>query len=146
MKQIKGDLIKLAQAGEFDVIIHGCNCFHTMGAGIAHTIRRAFPEAYYADGTTPYADHNKLGLYSFAHIGNLIVVNAYTQFDYRGPRNADYAAIKKAFNGIKKQFTGKRIGYPLIGAGLAGGNWNIISQIIDEELHGEDHTLVIFEP
>lgn len=27
MKIIKGDLIKLALDGKFDVIIHGCNCF-----------------------------------------------------------------------------------------------------------------------
>ena len=35
MKIIKGNLISLALAGEFEVIIHGCNCFCTMGAGIA---------------------------------------------------------------------------------------------------------------
>ena len=38
-----------------------------------------------------------------------------------------------------------RIGYPKIGAGLAGGDWSIIEKIIDEELQGTDHTLVIFE-
>jgi len=35
--------------------------------------------------------------------------------------------------------------YPAIGAGLAGGNWEVISQIIEEELDGEDHTLVVYE-
>ena len=44
------------------------------------------------------------------------------------------------------QFGGKRIGYPLIGAGLAGGDWQIISAIINEELVGENHTLVRFAP
>ena len=44
--KIKGDLIKLAIKGDFDVIIHGCNCFCTMGAGIAKSIKTAFPEAY----------------------------------------------------------------------------------------------------
>ncbi len=43
---------------------------------------------------------------------------------------------------VKLHFSGRRIGYPLIGAGLAKGNWKLISQIIDEELEGEDHTLV----
>ena len=38
--------------------------------------------------------------------------------------------------------TGKRIGYPRIGAGLAKGDWGVISNIIDVELGGEDHTLV----
>ena len=35
MNIVKGDLIKSAKEGQFDVIIHGCNCFNTMGAGIA---------------------------------------------------------------------------------------------------------------
>jgi len=33
----------------------------------------------------------------------------------------------------------------MIGAGLAGGDWGVISTIIKEELEGEDHTLVLFE-
>jgi O-acetyl-ADP-ribose deacetylase (regulator of RNase III) len=35
IKYVDGDLIKLALKGEFDVIVHGCNCFCQMGAGIA---------------------------------------------------------------------------------------------------------------
>lgn len=41
-KEIKGDLIKLALEGEFDVIAHGCNCFCTMGAGIAVAMKNTF--------------------------------------------------------------------------------------------------------
>lgn len=44
MNHIQGDLIALDMAGKFDVIVHGCNCFHAMGAGIAKTIATAFPE------------------------------------------------------------------------------------------------------
>ncbi|HBG21357.1 MAG TPA: phosphatase, partial [Desulfobulbaceae bacterium] len=43
-------------------------------------------------------------------------------------------------------FAGKKIGYPKIGAGLGGGNWDRISAIIDEELAGEDHSLVLYTP
>ena len=49
------------------------------------------------------------------------------------------------FRKLKNDFGGKRIGYPLIGAGLAGGDWKKISNIIDEELTDEAHTLVEFE-
>ena len=42
MKTVKGDLIHLALAGEFDVIVHGCNCYCTMGVGIAKTIKQKF--------------------------------------------------------------------------------------------------------
>jgi O-acetyl-ADP-ribose deacetylase (regulator of RNase III) len=59
---------------------------------------------------------------------------------------ADYDAIRSVFKKIKSNFSGKRIGYPKIGAGLAGGDWDQISKIIDEELIDEDHTLVEFAP
>jgi O-acetyl-ADP-ribose deacetylase (regulator of RNase III) len=42
MEYIEGDLIKLALEGKFDVIAHGCNCFCTMGAGIAPQMAETF--------------------------------------------------------------------------------------------------------
>ena len=85
---MQGDLIALAKVGEFDVIVHGCNCFCTMGAGIAKGIRAAFPAAYDADLATTPGDRSKLGTCTFAQVESsgspLVVVNAYTQFDYRG--------------------------------------------------------------
>jgi O-acetyl-ADP-ribose deacetylase (regulator of RNase III) len=47
---------------------------------------------------------------------------------------------------MKQEFSGKRIGIPLIGAGLAGGDWNKIAAIIDEAMQGEDITLVRYVP
>jgi len=35
---------------------------------------------------------------------------------------------------INRQFKDMHIGMPLIGAGLAGGNWNEISEVVAEEL------------
>jgi O-acetyl-ADP-ribose deacetylase (regulator of RNase III) len=150
MKTIKGDLIRLALNNEFDVIIHGCNCFNHMGAGIAKTIKQNFPEAYAADQKTRKGDKGKLGRYSYATVDvngdALVVINAYTQFEWWGKGNkADYKAIESVFRLIKKNFSGKRIGYPAIGAGLAGGNWQTISAIIETELEGEDHTFVEFK-
>jgi O-acetyl-ADP-ribose deacetylase (regulator of RNase III) len=52
--------------------------------------------------------------------------------------------VASAFRQIKKRFSGKRIGYPKIGAGFGGGDWERIAAIIDQELKGEDHTLVVF--
>jgi O-acetyl-ADP-ribose deacetylase (regulator of RNase III) len=53
-----------------------------------------------------------------------------------------YDAIAAAMASVKKQFSGKTIGYPRIGAGLAGGDWSVIAPIIDCALDGETHTLV----
>jgi O-acetyl-ADP-ribose deacetylase (regulator of RNase III) len=43
---------------------------------------------------------------------------------------------------VKQAYAGCRIGYPALGAGLAGGDWTLIAAIIDEELTGEDHVFV----
>ena len=147
MKTIKGDLIKLALDDVFDVIIHGCNCQCAMGAGIAKLIKKQFPEAYKADLLTVKGDESKLGSISFATVirdnKDITIVNGYTQYHWRGSGVlVDYDAIRSVMREVKSDFSGKRIGYPKIGAGLAKGDWNIISRIIDQELDGEDHTLV----
>ncbi|MEN0063127.1 MAG: macro domain-containing protein [Myxococcota bacterium] len=149
MKVVHGDLLARALAGEFDVIVHGCNCQCAMGAGIAKSIRDQFPEAYAADRATPKGDATKLGTVSTAEVlrdgVRFTVVNAYTQVHWRGRgRKVDYDAVRAAMAAVGRRFTGQRIGYPRIGAGLAGGDWTVIAGLIDEVLAGEDHTLVEF--
>lgn len=151
MKVVRGDLLTLAVDGAFDVIVHGCNCQCSMGAGIAKSIRARFPEAYAADRETENGDRDKLGTITTAtvEVGDheLTIVNAYTQFHYRGKGVlVDYDALQSAFRLVKDRVAGSRIGYPRIGAGLAKGDWDRIAAIIDNELAGEDHTLVEYEP
>ena len=93
---VKGDLIKMAFADEFDIIAHGANCFCTMGAGIARQIHNEIPEAYQADCQTVRGDITKLGNYSWAfiHDSNCIIFNCYTQYEYGTDKmNVDYNAI-----------------------------------------------------
>ena len=149
MKVIKGDLIKLALNRQFDVIVHQVNCFNTFGSGIARQIAIELPEAAIADNYTKRGDITKMGTIGVVYIQrgdvNFIVVNAYAQYGCNINKvNADYDAIRKCFKQIKNRFSGKRIGYPKIACGLAKGNWEIVSKIIDEELDGEDHTFVEF--
>lgn len=151
MKVVRGDLLQLAEQGHFDVIVHGCNCQGAMGAGIAKAIRDRFPEAYAADLATPKGDPAKLGTISTADIERdgvrFVVVNAYTQVHWRGRgRKVDDDAVRLAMAEVRRRFTGLRIGYPLIGAGLGGGDWKVLSGLIDEALDGEDHTLVEYDP
>jgi len=144
---IKGNLITLGQTDRFDVIVHGCNCLNIMEAGIAKQIKFHFPVAYLIDKATTKGDRSKLGDYSHAIIRangyNVIVVNAYTQYNYGPGVQIDYDAIRSVFRKIKEDFRGLKIGYPKIGAGLGGGNWDEIQSIIAQELEGEHHTLVI---
>jgi len=156
MKEIKGNLIDLGLEGHFDIIVHGCNCFCTMGAGIAKEIKERIPDAWRADQRTHKGDIMKLGNYTFADLeindkGWLTIINAYTQYRY-GPNHedgdkkpVDYDAIRLAMRKINHNYKKKSIGIPLIGAGLAGGDWEIIKKIIQQELKDMDVTIVHFK-
>lgn len=140
---VTGDLIEMAKQGHFDVIVHGCNCWNTMGRGIARQIRNSFPEAYQKDQETIKGDINKLGNFTAAQCKDLIVVNAYTQYYYGYMPNVNYPAIRQSLGQIFKAFRGKRIGMPFIGAGLAGGEWGKIRQIIDDLVTKEDLITIV---
>jgi len=58
------------------------------------------------------------------------------------PEAACRTTIARCMAAVKRSFTGARIAYPRIGAGLARGDWSRIASIIDEALADEDHTLV----
>lgn len=148
IKYIDGDLIKDAKL--FDVIAHCCNCFCTMGAGIAPQIKAEFPEAYEVDCQTIKGDRDKLGTITYTESTTPIVVNLYGQYDYTGRRSGqmdlDYDALRSALKEMKKEFSGLLFGLPKIGAGLAGGDWDVIEAIIEEELAGERVVVVNYVP
>jgi O-acetyl-ADP-ribose deacetylase (regulator of RNase III) len=143
MKEILGDLFDNHE--QFDVIVHGCNCFSTMGAGVAKIIKGKFPYAFIVDKNSKLTPIEKLGkiTHTSSSLTKPIIVNAYTQFQWKGKHNVDYDAIRCCMKLIKKEFSGKKLGMPKIGAGLAGGDWNIIKKIIDEELINEDVTVMV---
>lgn len=148
MRKLTGDLLALAKEGHFDVIVQGCNCYCTMGAGIAAQIAKQYPQALEADKRTEPGDPKKLGSYTQADSGEgFVIVNAYTQFGFANDKNPlalDYKALVLAFKAINAEFAGKRIGIPMIGAGLAGGHWQAIELLIDSVIDKADITLVQF--
>jgi O-acetyl-ADP-ribose deacetylase (regulator of RNase III) len=143
---IKGDLIKLAKEGKFDVIAHGCNCFCIMGAGIAVQIKKEFPEAYKEDLATLKGDVYKLGEFSKYRYKNLrlTVFNLYTQ--YLPGSNFEYAAFCLAIRNMKEVIKEDSIiGLPLIGCGIGGGSRQIVMEIIKKELGDFQVYLVEYE-
>jgi O-acetyl-ADP-ribose deacetylase (regulator of RNase III) len=168
-QEIKGDLIELAKAGSFDVIAHGCNCHSTMGAGLAPQMAKTFGCDKF-EMELIGSDVNKLGnidyqtfvlgknaIWSLEDAKNnrnepeLTVVNAYTQYNYGRNhsdgvlRPIDYEALTLCLRKMNMIFQGKRIGLPMIGAGLAGGDWDHIKYLIQKELRDCQVTVVIYE-
>lgn len=153
MKTIDGDLIVLAKQGEFDAIAHGCNCFNTMGAGIARQIAREFPAAKLADFRTKKGDRAKLGTITAVGSGydapinrHLDVVNCYTQYDVAsqaGEDVLDYEAVEKCMAELAVRYKGRCIGLPKIGSGLAGGDWERIKGIIERVLDPHAEVVIV---
>lgn len=135
MKQVKGDLLALGKANEFDIIVQGCNCWNVMGSGIAKSIREQFPDAWLADQETLAGDRNKLGCYTIGMAGRLVVINAYTQYNtakYPGQDVFEYKSFELILDKLAKRFGKYRIGLPMIGMGLAGGDPAQIIPMIEE--------------
>lgn len=156
VSEITGDLIAMAKSGEAKYIAHGCNCFMLMGAGIAKQIAEEFPIALEVDRGVGYkGDMRKLGDFTLAYDRDhdLTIFNMYTQ--YRpGPVQEDdlHMDIATAFEELDFYLTKttlfgteavrKTIHIPLIGCGIAGGNWEKIRELIDENTPNLDIVVV----
>jgi O-acetyl-ADP-ribose deacetylase (regulator of RNase III) len=151
LKIAKGDLLKMGRDNEFDIILHGCNCFNTMGGGIAAQIAQQFPDARLADDETVRGDPGKLGTYTVGMHGRLVILNCYTQYSMsRDSQDVfEYHAFDRVLSKISQRFGKWRIGLPLIGMGLAGGDPDKILPMIEafaqrQTVQGGSATLVEF--
>ncbi len=155
-REVKGDLIKLGLSGYFDVISHGVNSFCVMGGGIAPQMHKAFDcnngYFYPLEQKSHVGDVNKLGQIEWVRHQideekEVIVVNSYTQYDFGGDKPpVDYEALALCMRKMNHIFKGKHIGLPMIGAGLAGGDWVRIRRIIKREFKHCDVTVVFYKP
>lgn len=136
IQTISGDLLSVNQG----IIVHGCNRRGVMGAGIAKEIKEKYPAAF-----SCYIKHLKtggeLGTISTIEVEPFkIIVNALTQENYGTMRRqTNYEALALCFEQVVSLAYGiylpnnrkLDICFPRIGCGLGGGDWNIVSSIID---------------
>jgi O-acetyl-ADP-ribose deacetylase (regulator of RNase III) len=152
IKYVKGDLIQAFKNGDVDVIAHQANCFHTFGSGIARQISYELPEAYYADLDTEYGSYNKLGTVSRVMINNGFVFNLYGQHGFgKDGCNTIYAALNGCLINLEKDVKfiemikegSVQVAMPKIGCGLGGGDWGVVSTMIEEVF--SDREVLIYE-
>lgn len=119
------------------LIAHGCNARGVMNSGVAKRVRELYPDA-----STQYRDYCKAGILPPGEIHiyvaneSRIIANLITQpdFGYEGMRYISYDALTTACETLDKhceRLAIHDIAMPRIGAGLGGGNWEVIESIIE---------------
>lgn len=137
MKIVKGDILSGIKQGDRVAILHGCNCFHTMGSGIAKYLVDKYPSILEVDKKTKYGNKIKLGGFSKAEQDDGVVIyNCYTQFNYGKGKHVEYTAVCDALYDVKMDITYNYgldidIRAPKIGCGLGGGSWKLVKLIFE---------------
>ena len=138
LKHAKGNVLDMGENGDFEVVIQGCNCFNAMGGGIAREIRERYPYVAEVDAETIKGDYNKLGTFTSAPAeangeAKFIIINAYTQYNMStGEDVFEYTAFELILQKMLRLYGTYKIGLPYIGMGLAGGNKDVIIEMIEE--------------
>ena len=147
---IQGDLFTVKSG----ILVHGCNCVGAFGAGVALIVRNIYPhvhEEYVALCKQVDSPQDLLGRVQYVNVptadGTFLIANAFTQLepgtDYR---RVDYEAVAMCFEDINDVLSNHHIAagisdltvsFPKIGAGLAGGSWDVIEKIIDVSVSDE---------
>ena len=141
-----GNIVEGVKSG---LILQQVNCQGVMGSGVAAAIRRRWPVVY--DEYVQFVGRASNEFGQGAHLlGNmqvvsvepgLSVVNLFSQQYYgrTGERFTSYDALDTSLAELRKFMDSRDIPqedvhHPLIGSGLGGGNWPIISGIIQHRL------------
>ncbi len=122
-------------------IVHGCNAQGKMGSGVAKVLFEQYPTVR--------------SLYLIQHHGHMMmgkpflgsthvcpsaphtIINAITQdkYGYDGKLYVSYDALLKVFLEINDELAPQlgieALAMPRIGCGLAGGDWRIVAEIIE---------------
>lgn len=132
-------------------ILHQVNCQGVMGSGVAKQAKTLFPNVFYEYkrkcdtntpkellGTAQLVETQKTYGTEFLGVFNLF---AQENYGYDGKRYTDYDALRKCL--IEVDEACKNLNYVfkptvaipyLMGCDRGGGDWNIVSKIIEETL------------
>lgn len=138
IRTINSDILQ----ADTDVIIHQVNCQGVMGAGLALQIRFKYPEVYkqYQSYCAHYPNtKDMLGHIQSICVGNdplLYIVNLFGQDNLGyGWRFTNYDALRSCLTQVNKRFKGRRVAVPYkMSCGLAGGDWTVVSKMIEDTL------------
>lgn len=132
MKTIEGDLLDIDDG----LICHQVNICGVFNAGLAKQIRIKYPIVFEC-----YNKRCKSNLWTLGDVqavkvtDTLTVANIAAQATYgRSGLHTDYDALNQGFKKIADKFKGQIYIPEKIGCGLAGGDWEVVFDMIEKEL------------
>ena len=117
--------------------MHGVNCRGVMGAGFALEVKNRFPVAFatYQERCRDRTPEMLLGTSLITPINSeLTIMHCFTQKDYGSSgKYVSYDAFESSLYALPSALHGvvKELHFPMIGAGLGGGKWEVMAAIID---------------
>ena len=132
MKTVEGDLLDIDEG----LICHQVNICGVFNAGLAKQIRDKYPIVFEC-----YNKRYKSNLWTLGDVqavkvtDTLTVANIAAQATYgRSGLHTNYDALKQGIKKIADKFKGQIYIPEKIGCGLAGGDWEIVFDMIEKEL------------
>jgi len=144
----KGDLFSTPDL----FIAHGCNAQGVMGAGVALQVKTLYPEVFedYKELCSEFKNKSELlGEVLSVEVEGKTIINCFTQLNFSsdGSKQVSYDSVDKCMiyvskflnlydklKPLKEHKFKSSISMPKIGAGLGGGNWEVIEAIIKHRL------------
>ena len=136
------------------IIVHVCNDIGGWGRGFVVALSKRWPEPeqryrawHRGEEKTPFA----LGKVQFVQVANDIwVANMIGQRDVRtidGVSPVRYDAIRKGLKRIAAEAAQLKasVHMPRIGCGLAGGKWQEVGKIVEEELVARNVPVTVYD-
>tara|TARA_R110000851_G_scaffold208585_2_gene361059 strand:- start:922 stop:1386 length:465 start_codon:yes stop_codon:yes gene_type:complete len=138
VETVKGSILDAPQK----FIAHGVNCQNKMGSGVAKVLFDKYPivkSSYHkfirlCEFLLINGQEDLLGMVDGVLVENeKFVLNCFTQefYGYDRKKYLSYEAIRKCFTEIDGDNSIDEVAIPKIGCGLAGGDWEAVSIIID---------------
>lgn len=133
------------------VIVHVCNNIGGWGAGFVLPLAARYPIARESYRKMHRDYETVLGAVQFVKVeeDEVYVANLIGQDDIHYKENVPpvrYEAIREGLRKVREfcKEKGLQVQMPKIGSGLAGGDWNIVSQIVREELSLQSVPVTVF--
>jgi O-acetyl-ADP-ribose deacetylase (regulator of RNase III) len=138
---VDGDLLDVTEG----LIAHQVNCRGVMGAGVARVIAKRYSvvDWLYRDHCRNYEPLELLGTSLVLRATpTLLIANIFGQLNTGRGLQTSYTAVAAAFAHMQRQhvegFLPSTLHVPyMMGCGLAGGDWDVYSALLDEHWPGD---------